>query len=146
MLLALTGLALALHVVGCDAVGDQPEAYRGVVEVSVVALDASAYGLRLVAVEDRGCDRRLVVSTRFDAERQRIEVEGIGPETPCDGLLPASAVVPLVRAGGGAFVEVRHRDSADLYVLLDDVAGGPSLQTIRATTTRPAEESAAARG
>lgn len=139
-------LALALlPVAACDSVGDGPEAYRGVVEVSLVAVEEGGHALGLVAVDDRGCDRDLVVASRADGDRQRVEVEGLGPETACRAVIPASAVVPLVRAGGGAFVEVRHRGSTDLYVLLDDVTGGPSLQTIRATTTRPAEESAPGR-
>ena len=141
----LAAVALALAIGGCDAVGDEPEAYRGVVEVSIVAVEEGGHGLGLVAVDDRGCDRELVVTSRSDGDRQRVEVEGIGPETACRGLIPASAVVPLVRTGGGAFVEVRHLGSTDLYVLLDDVAGGPSLQTIRATTTRPAGEAGATR-
>jgi hypothetical protein len=139
-LLALAVLAAS----GCDS--DGVERFDGLITLSVVPVAEGEYGLRLEAVDNRDCDRELVVTSRSDGDRQRVEVEGLGAETFCRAVIPASAVVPLVRAGGGAVVEVRHHGSTDLYVLLDDVSGGPSLQTIRATTTRPAGESATARG
>ncbi len=131
-------LLLASVVVGCDSVEDA-EAYAGVVEVSLAQPgDVAGLALHLVAIEDLGCERELLVSLEARALTRRVEVEGLGAETPCRALIPASAIVELEL--GPALtatydIEVVHAGATDLY-RLDISIKAPTLTAVRTSTTR----------
>ena len=134
---------LALVVVaGCDSVGVDPDAYDGVVEVSLFeATDDVPLSLRLVAVEDEdGCGDLLKTSLGRDGSVRRIEVDGIERPPPdavvCDAIIPASALVDLdLEVPGGYVLEVEHAGSTDLYAL-DLTSAVPTPEAVRTSTTR----------
>lgn len=135
-------LALALVAAGCDSAGD-PEVYDGVIEVSLTSVPDAGSGLRLVAVDDAGCDRPLRVETEIvteaDPERVRIRVLGIVPPVggECEALIPASAVVPSPFTRQGEFpVEITHAGATDAYGYVIGGTAGDVLRAVRTSTTR----------
>ncbi|HEX9951285.1 MAG TPA: hypothetical protein VGB53_05915 [Rubricoccaceae bacterium] len=133
-LLLLTLLALA----ACDSAGPDPEPYAGVVEVSLGRDTDGRAVLRLVAVDDSGCDFPLTVETTATPSRLDVRVVGIAvPDGPvCEAIIPASADVPLPFTGQGAFpVGVVHRGSDDAYSYSIGFAG-ERLDAVRTSTTR----------
>lgn len=130
--LGALGLAL-LSFAGCDsAVEDR---YDGIIEVSITD-ESGPLALRLVAVEDTGCNRRLVLDARSEADRLGIEVRGLGPHTACDGVIPASETVSLEGVTAeGVLVEIEHAGATDQY-RLDRSGPTATLDAVRTSTTR----------
>ncbi|WP_420454883.1 hypothetical protein [Rubrivirga sp.] len=142
--LSLACLFLLVVVAGCDTADVQE--YMGVIEVSLAPETSVAdLALRLVAVEDMGCERPLTTSFESEAATRRVVVEGLGVDdrtAVCTAIIPAAATVPL-RLGpelpGVYVVEVEHAGETDLYRL--DLAGTePVLAAVRASTTRLAPD------
>lgn len=131
--LRLGAAALLLLAAGCDSLVE--DGYDGVIEVSIT--DASgALSLRLVAIEDTGCDRQLVLDADPEADRLEVEVRGLGPENPCDAVIPASATVSLEGVTAATFpVEIEHAGSTDRY-RLDRSGASATLEAVETSTTR----------
>lgn len=129
---------LAFTAAACDSAGDDPAPYAGIIEVSLARTADEGTGLRLVAVDDTGCQNPLAVETEATPSSLRVRVVGIvqpaGPS--CHATIPASAVVPLPFTQQGEFpVEVVHRGATDLYAYSIGFAG-ETLQAVRTSTTR----------
>ena len=135
MRLALCAI-LALTAVACDSAGSDPTPYSGIIEVSLARTTDGAAGLRLVATDDGGCADPLVVETEATPTSLRVRVVGIGVQSACEALIPASAVVALPFAQQGEFpVEVAHRGATDAYAYSIGFAG-ETLAAVRTSTTR----------
>lgn len=131
--------ALALLIGGCDTFDDDVIDYDGIIEVSLVTLDIPRATVRLVAVEDTGCNRPIETDMSRDGLTRRITVEGIrvpkGAE--CEAIIPARSDVEI-EIGPDLLVnidlEIRHAGETDEYRL-----SGSGLRAIRTTTTRLAD-------
>ena len=132
-------LVLALAALSaCDSSGRDPEPYAGVIEVSLARGADGRAALRLVAVEDTGCNFPLTVETDAAPERLGVRVVGIAvPDGPvCLAVIPASALVPLPFTAQGEFpITVAHAGSNDAYTYSIGFAG-ERLVAVRTSTTR----------
>ena len=138
LLFAALGLS-ASGLAACDSSGPDPVPYDGIIEVSLARDSQGRAVLRLVAVDDRGCDDPLRVET-VAATPARLDVRVVGIVPPADGtclaIVPASTVVPLPFTEQGGFpVTVAHRGSTDEYAYSIGFAG-ERFDAVRTTTTR----------
>ena len=136
----LAALVLLLGLAGCDSAGDGPQPYTGVIEVSLVAAIEGRTDLRVVAVDDAGCQHPLVVKAEARPASLHVRVRGIGPGpvrgVECQAVAPAQALVSIPFESLGEFsVEVAHAGSEDAYAYATGIAG-PVLRAVRTSTTR----------
>ena len=129
-------LAFALVAAGCDSAGDDPETYAGTIEVSLARAD-DRRAVRLVAVDDTGCNNPLIVETISTPTFLGVRVIGIARPTgaTCLAIIPASATVALPFEDTGNFpVEIMHAGSTDAY--LYSLGFIESFLPVRTRTTR----------
>ena len=132
-------ICLVLVAAGCDSTGDDAEPYAGISEVSFAQSVEGQNALRLVAVDDNGCDDPLVVETSDTATRLSVRVVGIvRPRgATCLAVIPASALIPLSFGAEGVLpVEITHDGSTDAYSYSVRGFVGHLLQAVRTSTTR----------
>jgi len=133
---ALLSALVLSSLAACDSVGDEIEPYAGVVFVELTAAPSGQPNLRLTT-DDGGCARGLFVDPESIEGGVRIDVLGLGPETSCDALIPASVVIAFeVQDPGPTAVEVAHAGAVDRYEASAG-SGGLILVPVRTSTTRP---------
>ena len=135
-LLRLFLLALVLAAAGCDSTADDSETYTGTIEVALARAD-DRRAVRLVAVDDTGCNTPLIVETISTPTFLGVRVVGIARPTgaTCLAIIPASATVALPFEDTGNFpVEIMHAGSTDAY--LYSLGFIESFLPVRTRTTR----------